>query len=542
VCDTVPGAKIKEQTVTITDSAALKTDIVLRWDVAREVTSAKWTEDAPVSSEGTVEVTIRTEGKAMPAANKRAVSILLDRSGSMAGHYLEWARRIIESIIATLGKDDLVLVMTFDDVIEVLGATAHGFATADRATCGALLQELATVDARGGTNLVRALNAVGAALGTLQSDEPERVVVILTDGAYGDEAAAMRYRREQFAGARVITVAIGQDANGFLDALAADGTCIFVEAQHCVAAAAQKVVDRILTPAHRHARLVADGLTEQAPHIAPDIYPHLVVRLAGRMKRPAAGATLEIVSDDGTIAVVPISGSRDSSITTRWASQRIKALDADVMAEQDEAKVSELEKLITELSIRHSVLSKYTAWLAVDRSRTTDSVVVRRLVQPDYALDSEPSAAMGLVSGRPRRLVSGLTALRSSSRDFGMFSHQTLVSPQFDAMDVFDDSSGWSFPSPSELTLSPHLTIVRLVRAVRELLDEAQISDEAFAELKAEAINCLALLPESRETKMLVKAISKLFARVERALAIGNDALARRHLSDIADRLEKLGA
>jgi hypothetical protein len=92
------------------------------------------------------------------------------------------------------------------------------------------------------------------------------------------------------------------------------------------------------------------------------------------------------------------------------------------------------------------------------------------------------------------------------------------------------------------LTLSPHLTIVLLVRAVRELLDEAQISDEAFAELKAEAINCLALLPESRETKMLVKAISKLFARVERALAIGNDALARRHLSDIADRLEKLGA
>jgi Ca-activated chloride channel family protein len=523
VCDTVPGAKIDGQTVTITDSAALKTDIVLRWDVAKEVTTAKWTEDAPDSSEGTVEVTIKTEGEEIPTAKKRAVSILLDRSGSMRSHYLEWARRIVELIIATLGNDDLVHAMTFDSVIEALDATAHGFTPADRATCAALLRELATIDARGGTELVPALDAVGAALGTLQSDLRERVVVILTDGAYGDEASAMRYRREQLAGARVITVAIGQDANGFLDALAADGTCIFVEAEHSVASAAQKVVGRIATPAHRHARLVADGLTQQAPHIAPDIYPHLVVRLTGRMKRPAPGATLKIVCDDGTIAVVPISVSRDSSITTRWASQRIKALDADVMAERDRAKVSELEKLITELSIRHSVLSKYTAWLAVDRSRTTDSVVVRTLVQSDFALGSG-------------RTASGpwLHAVAAHS--------WSLMSPRWDAVDLFDDSSDFSVSSPSKLTLPPHLTIPLLALAVRELLDEAQISDKAFAEFKAEALKSLALLPASRETKKLAKAITKILACAEKALTKGNEALARRHLSDIADRLEAMTA
>jgi hypothetical protein len=260
------------------------------------------------------------------------------------------------------------------------------------------------------------------------------------------------------------------------------------------------------------------------------------------MKRPAAGATLEIVCDDGTIAVVPISVSRDSSITTRWASQRIKALDADVMAEQDEARVSELEKLITELSIRHSVLSKYTAWLAVDRSRTTDSVVVRTLVQPDHALDSDPSAGMSLVSGRAPRLARGLPRPRSSSRGLGVFSHQTLISPRSDAVDLFDDSSDFSFSSPSELTLPPNLSTVLLALAVRELLDEAQISDEAFAELKAEALNSLALLPQSRETKKLAKAITKLLARAEKALTKGNEALARRHLSDIADQLEAMTA
>jgi Skp family chaperone for outer membrane proteins len=101
---------------------------------------------------------------------------------------------------------------------------------------------------------------------------------------------------------------------------------------------------------------------------------------------------------------------------------------------------------------------------------------------------------------------------------------------------------GWSVPTVPKSVFHPLLTIADLVRAIRLLLDEAQISDEAFAELNAGAINCLALLPESLETKKLVKAITKLFARVEKALAKGNEALARRHLSDIADQLEKSSA
>ncbi|MFM8015059.1 MAG: VIT domain-containing protein, partial [Actinomycetota bacterium] len=70
VCDTVPSANIAGQTVTITDSAAMKTDIVLRWDAASEVCTAKWTPDNTDSDEGTVEVTIRTEGAAMTVAKK----------------------------------------------------------------------------------------------------------------------------------------------------------------------------------------------------------------------------------------------------------------------------------------------------------------------------------------------------------------------------------------------------------------------------------------------------------------------------------------
>jgi len=524
VCDTVPSASIAGQTVTITDSAAMKTDIVLRWDAASEVCTAKWTPDSTDSDEGTIEVTIRTEGAAMTVAKKRAISILLDRSGSMEGHFLDWARRIIESIVATTGSDDLLHVLTFDSVIEALEATAHGFTPADRTTCNAVLRELQTVGARGGTELVPALDAVGAALGTLQSDEHERVVVILTDGAYGDEAEAMRYRREQLAGARVITVAIGENANGFLDALAADGTCIFVEADHGVATAAQKVVSRIATPAHRHARLVADGLREQAPHIAPDIYPRLVVRLTGRMKRPTADATIEVVCDSGTVAVVPIAASRDSSITTRWASLRIKALDADLMSERDTAKTAELVKTITALSIAYSVLSKYTAWLAVDRSRTTDSVVVRTLVQPDYA-SLEPMAGMSFIhTHRQLRVSQG-----------SLWNHRaTSMSAPLPLLDSWADMD-----SADDVELDSIWRQPNVVLAIKTLLEQATITSEEFNEVRDQVLIALSRMTTTRKTQRVAKAILKRLTQCESALAKGRESRAREHLLAIVGLFEK---
>lgn len=533
VCDTVPTAKITGQTVTINDSAALKTDIVLRWDADSGVCAARWTPDSADSEEGTVEVTIRTDGAEMAVAKKRAVSILLDRSGSMGTHHLEWARRVIETIIASLGTDDFVHVLTFDDVTEAFEATAHGFMPADRAVCAAILHELQTVHARGGTELVPALDAAGAALGTLQNDEHERVVVILTDGAYGDEAEAMRYRREQLAGARVITVAIGENANGFLDALAADGTCIFVEADHGVATAAQKVVSRISTPAYRHARLVADGLHDQAPHMAPDIYPRLVVRLMGRMKRPAAGATIVVACDHGTVAVVPVMVSKDPSIATRWAGLRIKALDTDLMCEQDNAKTTELEKLIVELSIKYSVLSKYTAWLAVDRSRTTDNVVVRTLRQPDYELP---------------RVNSGL---RHSSSSFGQFSFACqsmtydLISPILLSADSFDDVYDDPFtdlvkPTGGQIITSDTWYAHTALHLIRTVLNDTTMTIEVLATIRVLLLEAMSQLPATRKTQRLVKSIVKQLKRCETAIARGKQARAREHLSVIIHLFQKI--
>lgn len=537
-CETYAGGEINAQTVTISDDEALQGDIVLRWDVIKDVCTAKWTPDLPESDEGTVEVTIRSDRPNNKALAKRAVSIVLDRSGSMDGRNILWARRIVEAIIAALRNEDLVHLLTFSTTIQAFDATMHGFVAADREARSAILRELQHVNVGGGTHLVGAIDAAGAALGTLQSEDHERVVVILTDGAYGDEAEAMRMRQEQLAGARVITLAIGQDANGFLEALSADGTCIFLPAEHMVAEVTQKVVSRIGMAARRHARIVAADVSEQAPHVSPDIYPGLVVRLAARMKRPMRGTMIEIVCDDGIFATVPVTISTDSSITTRWASDRIKALDADLMGTREKDIVNRLEKLITELSIKHHVLAKYTAWLAIDRSRTTDSVIVRTLVQPDYELEHRPFTDRNVLLSLPN----SIRATTSDSSRNPLFSPFKLDSVTL-RRDWFNhdsdpfDSSDDAPPPESTVSYVYRLTLINITLQVRALLNVRPLSADVIDETTENVVKFFASLPASKKMRKLLRAVTKLLAQAASAVGKGNEAKGRATLTTVVELL-----
>jgi len=400
VCDTVEAAVITDSSVVIEDFS-LDRDVVVRWQVPAETMDAKWTADPDDPSVGTVEVVIRTANSPLTGMRRRrAVSILLDRSGSMAGWNMDAARRIVEDILGTVAGEDLVHVLAFDDVMEALAACEHGFVQATGKAKSALKRALKKVDARGGTNLTGAITAAGAVLGTVEdiddSANIERVVVLITDGAYGNEAKAVRQRELELGGARVIVVGIGQDMNGYLETLSANGLFAYVPSPERTGDVSRKVCERIAQPAHRNARLAMDGLTDQAPHLAPDIYPGATVTLWGRAPRPAADATVTVVTDSGILAAVPVRVCADSSATSRWAKEHINSIDYDVMS----GRVQEAEgrARIIEVSMRRRVLSKYTAWLAIDTSRTTDTIIPKRIVQPTYAMDDLLSSeSLGVV-------------------------------------------------------------------------------------------------------------------------------------------------
>lgn len=386
VCDTTDTARVGASSVEIT-GFPLTSDIVLRWKLPATIASAKWVADDDGSDNGTLEVELLVDKTQKSPRRRKAVQIMFDRSGSMSTHYLEWARRIVADIITVLDADDKVHVLTFDSVIESLAATEGGFAAATNTVKKDLMRELATVTARGGTSLTEALQASGAVLGTLDDHdddaELERVAVLITDGAYGDEASAAFHRENELKGARVIAVAIGENANGYLEVLASNGICVYVPSEDTLSESAAKVVGRIETPALRGVHISSSGLTDTTPNIAPDVYPGLVRILAGRMPRPADGTTVDVISSDGPVLTIPVTVTEDASATTRWAGAYIKSLDYEMMSRvDDDSEGDELEKRIVALSVKYRVLSKYTAWLAVDMSRPEGDPIIQNVILP----------------------------------------------------------------------------------------------------------------------------------------------------------------
>jgi Ca-activated chloride channel family protein len=435
ICETIPQAVVTPRKVTITDFD-LTCDIILHWTIPVAIAHAKWVPDADNQEMGTLEVNIRVPEKKSSPRRRKAVQIMFDRSGSMRSHYLEWARRISMDVIGSLTDEDLIHVLTFDSVIEVLGPTEHGFVRATRPVKKALQEELLKITARGGTSLTEAIKAGGAAIALLDdlenSENIDRIALLISDGAYGDEASAVYHRENDLGGSRVISVAIGENANGFLEALSATGVCVYVSSEAGLSEASNKVMSRVATAAYSQAQLLATGLTHQAPRHAPDIYPDVLVTLSGRMPRPEEGASVEVVSLDEHVVTLPIAISQDSSTTTRWASQYIKSLDYGMMSTDFSAIGIEhhdaLEAQIVAMSIKYRVLSKYTAWLAVDRSRTTDQVITQKLVQPqiDYIEDLRLTSVLRHSSVSPMSV--GLKLSGSMARPASSF-HDHFLNP-----------------------------------------------------------------------------------------------------------------
>jgi Ca-activated chloride channel family protein len=78
----------------------------------------------PIGHPATVDllITLRPEPSAGPRAPRRPfnLSLVIDRSGSMAGRSLQQALRAAETLVEQLGPDDLLSLVVYDDTIETI--------------------------------------------------------------------------------------------------------------------------------------------------------------------------------------------------------------------------------------------------------------------------------------------------------------------------------------------------------------------------------------------------------------------------------------
>ena len=347
--------------------------------------------DADDRQRGTFAMTIVPPASVGIASRPRDVVFVLDRSGSMAGWKIVAARRALARMIDTLGDADRFAVLTFDTVVEMPDGLPRGLAPGvDRHRFRAV-EYLAGVDARGGTEMAEPLDRAVKLLSASGAEDRDRVLVLITDGQVGNEDQILATLGRRLEKIRVFTIGIDRAVNeAFLRRLAEQGggACELVESEDRLDDVMTAIHRRIGTPILSGLVLEPHGFSiepgEIVPRRLPDLFAGSPVLILGRYQgapqgsidlhaRGAAGAPY-------SESVTPVV-RENPAIAAAWARGQIRQLEDRYAAR--EGREGSLEKAIVALSLRHRVLCRLTAYVAIDRSQVVnEGGVVHRITQP----------------------------------------------------------------------------------------------------------------------------------------------------------------
>jgi len=381
----------------------LDRDVVLRFPVAgaqaRTIAAVAPDDEDPAA--GTWQVTVvPPRPERAGALRARDVIVVLDRSGSMQGWKIAAARRAAARIIDSLGVRDRFAVLAFDTVAQSPPGLDALAPASDRNRWAAVAW-LAGLQARGGTEMLEPLRAAATLLADpVPADHPadgqdpaaDRFLVLVTDGQVAGEDQILAAVAPEAGRTRIFALGIDQAVNaGFLRRLAAlgAGRCELVESEARLDDVMADLHRRISPPLVTGLRVEAAGIElvpgETAPARAPDLFPGGPCTLSGRWRAgpPPAAVTLTVRGDGGAeqgfCEQVAATASADRAVRSCWARARVRDLE-DRYAAGDAGPG--LAEQIVAVSLGHRVLSRFTAFVAVDRSRSTDSGAPQPVLQP----------------------------------------------------------------------------------------------------------------------------------------------------------------
>jgi Ca-activated chloride channel family protein len=377
------------QVIEVRPGERLDRDFLLRWRIDEtELVSSLVCADDPDGASGTFALTIVPPSTQTIGAKPRDVVLVIDRSGSMGGWKMVAARRAAARLIDTLTSRDRFCALAFDDRIEPLLPEA-GLVSATDHHRSCVTSALAQLEARGGTEITRPLvQALAMLRGT---DNRERCVVLVTDGQVGDESNVLRQITPGLGDAKVFTLGIDQAVNAaFLRRLAATGggLCELVESEARLDEVMDKIHRRIGAPIVTNLAFGGLGLEilreTLAPGRLPDVYAGAPVVVLGRYHGNArAGASIEVSGEslgDPWKQVVTLCRPAQAStwLAASWARAHLRDLD-----DRYATGARELEPEIVRISKQFGVLSRFTAYVAVDQGATVSpGGKLHRVLQP----------------------------------------------------------------------------------------------------------------------------------------------------------------
>jgi Ca-activated chloride channel family protein len=345
----------------------------------------------------------------------RDVTMVVDVSGSMSGEKIEQARRALNQLLGSLGREDRFRLIRFSSGVSVYRTAWTSATPAELRQAREWVEDLR---AEGGTNISGALTE---AFRAETSEERLPVVVFLTDGlpSAGErnpEKIAELAGRES-GRARVFAFGVGYDVNTYLlDRLGAEGrgATEYVEPGEDVEVALGVLAAKIEHPVLTDLEIAGSPVRfeEIFPRELPDLFAGEELVVFGRYRagsRDASGTVAIGGRRNGrterfaTRATFPEHATDNEYIARLWASRKLGVLQQEVRLNGADP---ELIDEIRQTALRYGLLSEYTSYLVQEPEMLFasggGSGLMRRPATPPAA-SAQVGAASVVVAEEARR-------------------------------------------------------------------------------------------------------------------------------------------
>ncbi len=297
----------------------------------------------------------------------REMVFVLDCSGSMHGMPIAKAKEAMRRCLRKLDENDTFQIIRFSDNASRLGS-APVPATKENLRRG--LEYLDGLTSGGGTMMIEGIKA---ALDFPHDKEKLRIVSFMTDGYIGNETDILAAIEKKLGSARIFSFGVGSAVNRYLlerMAKIGRGAAAFVGLSEGAGAAVDQFYERASRPALAGVEIDWGRMKVNStyPKSPPDLFVGRPVIITGHFQ--GTGKTIVHVkgrcgTEEKSYAIdvdLDGPGAEHQGISRIWARWKI----AELSDTETHSPSVELKQEITDVSLRYGILSRYTAFLAVD--------------------------------------------------------------------------------------------------------------------------------------------------------------------------------
>lgn len=294
----------------------------------------------------------------------RETLFIIDSSGSMSGAPMRQAKASLQLALQRLKPGDRFNITDFDSQHTLLFETPVTVSDDSRQQAQHFVDGL---QASGGTHMLPALSDT---LNQPVSDGYLRQVIFITDGAVGNENGIFRALQQQLGEARLFTVGIGSAPNSHFMTRAAQlgrGSFTYINDQNQVQKDMDTLFRRLESPLMRNLQVqLPNGIVaERWPQKLPDLYAGEPLLVAMKLSAPTDRIIVSGYRDQHWQQSVTLPSSNHPGTASLWARRKI----ADLMDRITlGAPETDIAPLVTEVALRHQLVSRYTSFIAVEET------------------------------------------------------------------------------------------------------------------------------------------------------------------------------